>query len=76
MQKARKLIERDKVDFLLGNINSALAQAMANVSFEKKVFHVVPGGHTDSVTGVQLPLERVPHLQHHADGSERGRRVR
>ena len=26
---------------------------MANVSFEKKVFHIVPGGHTDSVTGSQ-----------------------
>ena len=53
VQKANKLIERDKVNFLLGNINSALAQAMANVSFEKKVFHIVPGGHTDSVTGTQ-----------------------
>ena len=51
VQKARKLIDRDKVDFLVGNINSALAQAIANVSFEKKVFHVVPGGHTNSVTG-------------------------
>lgn len=53
VQKANKLIERDKVNFLLGNVNSALAQAMANVSFEKKVFHIVPGGHTDSVTGTQ-----------------------
>jgi branched-chain amino acid transport system substrate-binding protein len=53
VQKANKLIERDKVDFLLGNINSALAQAIANVSFEKQVFHIVPGGHTDSVTGTQ-----------------------
>ena len=51
MQKARKLIDRDKVNFLVGNINSALAQAIANVAYEKKVFHVVPGGHTDSVTG-------------------------
>ncbi len=51
VQKARKLIDRDKVDFLLGNINSALAAAMANVSYEKSVFHVVPGGHTDPVTG-------------------------
>ncbi|HUZ72657.1 MAG TPA: ABC transporter substrate-binding protein [Stellaceae bacterium] len=51
VQKANKLIERDKVNFLLGNINSALAQAMANVSYEKGVFHIVPGGHTDSVTG-------------------------
>ena len=53
VQKANKLIERDKVNFLLGNINSALAQAMANVAFEKGVLHIVPGGHTDSVTGTQ-----------------------
>lgn len=51
VQKARKLIDRDNVDFLVGNINSALAQAIANVSYEKNIFHVVPGGHTDSVTG-------------------------
>ena len=51
VQKARKLIDRDKVNFLLGNINSALAAAMANVAYEKGVFHVVPGGHTDPVTG-------------------------
>jgi branched-chain amino acid transport system substrate-binding protein len=53
VQKANKLIERDKINFLLGNINSGLAQAMANTSFEKGVFHIVPGGHTDSVTGAQ-----------------------
>src|SRR5262244_4136717 len=33
VQKARKLIDRDKVDFLVGNINSALAAAIANVSY-------------------------------------------
>jgi branched-chain amino acid transport system substrate-binding protein len=49
--KARKLIEGDKVDFLLGNTNSALSLAMAQVSNEKKILHVVPGGHTDAVTG-------------------------
>jgi branched-chain amino acid transport system substrate-binding protein len=53
VQKANKLIDRDKVNFLIGNINSGLAQAMANVSFEKGVFHIVPGGHTDTVTGTQ-----------------------
>jgi branched-chain amino acid transport system substrate-binding protein len=51
VQKARKLIERDKVNFLLGNVNSALSLAMAQVSNEKGVLHVVPGGHTDAVTG-------------------------
>ena len=53
VQKANKLIDRDKVNFLIGNINSGLAQAIANVSFEKGVFHIVPGGHTDTVTGTQ-----------------------
>lgn len=51
VQKARKLIERDKVNFLLGNVNSGLALAMAQVSNEKKILHVVPGGHTDAITG-------------------------
>ncbi|WP_127900795.1 ABC transporter substrate-binding protein [Solirhodobacter olei] len=51
VQKARKLIDRDQVNFIIGNVNSALAQAIANVANEKRVFHVVPGGHTDSVTG-------------------------
>jgi len=53
VQKANKLIDRDKVDFLLGNINSALAQAMANVAYEKGVLLIVPGGHIDTVTGSQ-----------------------
>ena len=51
VQKARKLIESDKVDFLLGNVNSAMALAMAQVSNEKGVLHIVPGGHTDAITG-------------------------
>ena len=51
VMKARKLIERDKVDFLLGNVNSALSLAMAEVSNEKGILHIVPGGHTDAVTG-------------------------
>src|SRR6202140_366895 len=51
VQKARKLIERDKVNFLLGNVNSALALAMAQVSYEKGLLHIVPGGHTDGITG-------------------------
>jgi len=51
VQKARKLIERDNVNFLVGNVNSALSQAMAQVSNEKGILHVVPGGHTDPITG-------------------------
>ena len=51
VQKARKLIERDKVDFFLGNVNSAMAIALGEVSNELKKLHIVTGGHTDSVTG-------------------------
>jgi branched-chain amino acid transport system substrate-binding protein len=51
VQKAHKLIERDKVNFLLGNVNSAMAIALGDVSSQFKVLHIVTGGHTDSVTG-------------------------
>jgi branched-chain amino acid transport system substrate-binding protein len=51
VQKARKLIDRDQVNFLIGNINSALALAMAAVAYEKGVFMIDPGGHTDAITG-------------------------
>ncbi len=51
VQKCRKLIERDHASFILGNVNSALSLAMAQVTSEKGVLHIVPGGHTDAVTG-------------------------
>ncbi len=51
VQKARKLIERDKVNFLLGNVNSAMALALGEVSNELKTLHIVTGAHTDAVTG-------------------------
>jgi len=51
VMKARKLIGGDRVDFLLGNTNSALSLAMAEVSNEARILHIVPGGHTDAVTG-------------------------
>jgi branched-chain amino acid transport system substrate-binding protein len=51
VQKTRKLIERDNVDAILGDVNSGIAYAMSQVTNEKKVFHIVPGGHTDPITG-------------------------
>jgi branched-chain amino acid transport system substrate-binding protein len=51
VQKARKLIQSDKVDFLIGNVNSSHAIAIAQVASELKVLHIVPGGHADAVTG-------------------------
>jgi branched-chain amino acid transport system substrate-binding protein len=51
VQKARKLIQRDKVDFLLGNVNSSMALAIGQVANEFKKLLIVTGGHTDAVTG-------------------------
>jgi branched-chain amino acid transport system substrate-binding protein len=51
VEKARKLIDRDRVNFMLGNVNSALSLAIGQVTHEKGVLHIVPGGHTDAVTG-------------------------
>ena len=51
MQKAHKLIDRDKVNFLLANVNSAMALATGEISNQAGILHIVTGGHTDAVTG-------------------------
>jgi branched-chain amino acid transport system substrate-binding protein len=51
VQKTRKLIERDQVSFIIGDVNSGIAIAMTQVTAEKKVLHIVSGGHTDPITG-------------------------
>src|SRR5690242_15045732 len=51
VQKARKLIDRDQVNLVIGDVNSGIAIAMAQVTSEKKVLHIVSGGHTDPITG-------------------------
>src|SRR6202047_3622502 len=51
VQKARKLIDRDEVNFIIGDVNSGVAQAIAQVTNEKRILHIVSGGHTDPITG-------------------------
>jgi branched-chain amino acid transport system substrate-binding protein len=53
VQKAHKLIDRDKVDFLIGNVNSGLTEAISQVAFAKGVFMMDPGGHADPITGTE-----------------------
>ncbi len=72
VQKANKLIERDKVNFLLGNINSGLAQAMANVSFEKRRISYRARRSHRFGHRLAVSLERVPRLQHDAHGDQFG----
>lgn len=51
VQKAHKLIEKDKVNFLIGNVNSGLTEAISQVAHAKGVFMMDPGGHADPITG-------------------------
>lgn len=51
VQKTRKLIDRDNVNCIIGDVNSGIALAMAGVTSEKGVLHIVSGGHTDAITG-------------------------
>jgi len=51
VQKARKLIDRDAVNCVIGDVNSGIALAIAGVTSEKGVLHIVSGGHTDVITG-------------------------
>lgn len=51
VQKARKLIQSDQVNFLVGNLNSSHAIAIAQVAAELKTLHIIPGGHADAATG-------------------------
>jgi branched-chain amino acid transport system substrate-binding protein len=51
VQKTRAFIERDNVNVILGDVNSGIAYAMSQVTNDKKVLHIVPGGHTDPITG-------------------------
>ena len=49
--KTQQLIDAQQVDFILGNVNSAVALAMMRVTAEKRKLHIVTGAHTDEITG-------------------------
>jgi branched-chain amino acid transport system substrate-binding protein len=49
--KTRQLIDRDQVDFILGDLNSSIALAMTRVTSEKRRLHIVTGAHVDAITG-------------------------
>jgi branched-chain amino acid transport system substrate-binding protein len=51
VQKAEKLASRDKVDLLVGDVNSAVALAMMQVSNRYKILHFVCGAHSDPISG-------------------------
>ncbi len=51
VQKAIKLIDRDKVNVLLSDPNSGIAYAQTQVTNQKGILNIIPGAHTDPMTG-------------------------
>jgi len=51
VQKARKLVNQDKVEALLGTVSSADSLAASGAAYAMKTVFVDSGGHTDDVTG-------------------------
>ncbi|MBE3597489.1 MAG: ABC transporter substrate-binding protein [Limnochordaceae bacterium] len=51
VQKFRKLVERDQVQFTMGEVSSGVSLALAQASHEFGIVHIVTGGHADEITG-------------------------
>lgn len=51
VQKARKLVNRNKVHFLMGAVSSAVALALSQAAHDMNVLYLDIGGHADAVTG-------------------------
>lgn len=51
VQKARKLINRNHVSFLIGTVSSAVSLAVQQATHDMNALYVDSGGHTDPVTG-------------------------
>jgi branched-chain amino acid transport system substrate-binding protein len=51
--KARKLVNSDKVDFLMGSVSSAVSLSLSQAAEELKTLYLDTGGHTDQVTGTE-----------------------
>src|SRR6266571_1262820 len=55
LQKAKKLVESDKVDMILGVQASNVALAVLNYAKQQKAFYVVSGAGTDAITWDRYP---------------------
>ena len=74
VQKAHKLIERDKVDVIMGDVNSGIAYAIMGVTCRRgrSAHRAGRPYRPDHRQGLQV--EHVPHLQHDGDGCRRRHR--
>ncbi len=80
LQKAKKLVESDKVDLVIGIQASNVALAVLNYMKQQKAFYVVSGAGTDAITWDRYPyLFRTSistYQLSHADGGLRLRQPR
>lgn len=53
VQKARKLVERDRVDFLTGTLTSSVTVAVSDYAASEKVLFMAFGSHADETTGAK-----------------------
>ncbi len=51
VSKAQKLVAEDKVNFLMGTVNSAASESLSQFALQHEMLFVDTGGHADDVTG-------------------------
>ncbi len=51
VSKAQKLVNQDKVDFLMGAVSSAEASSISQFAAQNNLVYIVTGGHADDITG-------------------------
>ncbi len=51
VSKAQKLVNQDKVDFLMGAVSSAVAGSLGQFAAQNNMLYVDIGGHADGITG-------------------------
>ena len=73
--KAERLIERDKVAMLIGEISSASGLAIGQVAKRTKTVFINTGCNSDALRGVRLQSVHVPHRGRELDVREGGRAI-
>ena len=59
---ANRLVNRDKVDVLVGTVHSGVQAGMVKIARESGVLHIIPNAGLDAATRAAVRAQRVPHL--------------
>ena len=69
-RKARRLIEVDKVKFLIGGVSSSVAVSVGEVAQRAGVLYIATNQNSDTITGEEGPSLCLPCLPGHGHGPE------